>query len=88
MLPPRRFFSTWDSKSKEREKWKGAPLSDLFELIENTMPKQAPASLTPEEYADAVAYLLKINGAPPGEQELPADAKALKQIRISLPGSK
>jgi hypothetical protein len=35
-----------------------------------------------------IAYLLKINGVPPGKQELPADAKALKQIRISIPTAK
>lgn len=71
-----------------REKWNGAPLSDLFGLISHTMPKQEPASLTPEEYADVVAYLLKINGAPTGKQELPPDEKVMKKIRISMPRSK
>ena len=71
-----------------REKWNGAPLSELFGLISQLMPKQEPASLTPEEYADVVAYLLKINGAPTGKQELPADEKAMKKIRINMPRSK
>jgi S-disulfanyl-L-cysteine oxidoreductase SoxD len=68
-----------------RDKWNGSPVSDLFDLISHTMPKQEPASLTPDEYADVVAYLLKINGAPAGKTELPADDKALKEIRISMP---
>ena len=68
-----------------RDKWNGSPLSDLFGLISQTMPKHEPESLTPDEYADVVAYLLKINGAPDGKTELPSDDKALKEIRISMP---
>jgi S-disulfanyl-L-cysteine oxidoreductase SoxD len=71
-----------------REKWNGALLSDLFGLVSQTMPKMEPGSLAPEEYADVVAYMLKINGAPTGKRELPADAKALKKIRISMPRSR
>jgi len=71
-----------------RQKWNGAPLSELFGYISMAMPKQEPASLSLEEYADVVAYLLKINGAPTGKQELPADEKAMKKIRISMPQSK
>ena len=68
-----------------RDKWNGAPLSDLFGLISHTMPKQEPASLEPQEYAAVVAYMLKINGAPSGKKPLPADANALKRIQISMP---
>jgi mono/diheme cytochrome c family protein len=68
-----------------REKWNGSPVSELFGLISNTMPKMEPGSLTPEEYSDAVAYLLKINGAPTGKAELPAEIKALRRIRIVMP---
>ena len=66
-----------------RDKWNGAPLSQLFGLVSQTMPKQEPASLTAEEYAEVVAYILKINGAPMGKTELSAEAKDLKKIRIS-----
>jgi hypothetical protein len=48
------------------------------------MPKNDPASLTPGEYAQVVAYLLKINDVPAGESELPADSDALKKIRIEM----
>ena len=68
-----------------RDKWDGAPLSDLFGLISQTMPKQEPASLEPDEYAAVLAYLLKINGAPTGKAQLPANETALKGIRISMP---
>lgn len=70
-----------------REKWHGRPLSELYLLVSDTMPKQEPASLTPAEYAQTIAYLLKINEVPPGKSELPADVEALKRITIEMPGS-
>ena len=68
-----------------RTKWNGVALSELFGLISHTMPKLEPASLAPEEYAEVLAYLLKINGAPAGKTKLPADESALKKIRIAMP---
>ena len=67
-----------------RTTWTGRPLSDLFDLVREKMPKNDPASLTPEEYAQVVAYILKINDAPAGEHELLPDSEALKKIRIEL----
>ena len=68
-----------------REKWNGAPLSQLFGFISTTMPKEQPGTLEPDEYADVVAYLLKINGAPAGKTALPPDVGPLKKIRIAMP---
>ena len=68
-----------------REKWDGKPLAELFTQVAENMPKQEPASLTPEEYTQLVAYLLKINDAPSGKDELPADAAALKKFKIEMP---
>ena len=67
--------------------WTGRPLSELFDLVREKMPKNDPASLTPAEYAQAIAYLLKINDVPAGEHELPPDSEALKKIRIEMPAS-
>jgi mono/diheme cytochrome c family protein len=64
---------------------KGRPLSDLYDEVREKMPKNDPASLTPAEGAQVVAYLLKINGVPAGEIELPGDREALKKIRIEMP---
>jgi hypothetical protein len=66
------FASWWDRK----------PLSELFQFVATRMPKNEPGSLAPEEYADVVAYLLRMNDMPPGDQDLPADSVALKKIRI------
>ena len=62
--------------------WEGRSLSELFGYISTKMPKNEPGSLAPEEYADLLAYLLKMNQMPAGPNELPADTVALKTIRI------
>lgn len=65
--------------------WGGRPLSDLFGSISRNMPKQDPGSLTPEEYAQVIAYLLRMNDVPAGKTELPTDDDTLKAIRIETP---
>jgi cytochrome c553 len=65
--------------------WNGRPLSDLFSLIKERMPKNEPGTLSPEETAQLVAYILKINGTPTGKTELPAEVASLKEIRIEIP---
>lgn len=66
-------------------KWRGRRLSELYEYIRDQMPKNAPGSLSDEEYADVLAYLLKMNRMPAGKQQLSTDAAALKSIRIETP---
>jgi len=65
-------------------KWEGRLLWDLFRYVSESMPKSEPGSLTPEEYAGVVAYLLRMNGMPAGASEIPTDSIALKKIRIEL----
>jgi mono/diheme cytochrome c family protein len=67
-----------------RDKWNGHLVSELFTFVSTQMPKEQPGTLDPQDYADVIAYLLKINGAPAGKAELPTDVKALKWIRISM----
>ena len=64
--------------------WAGKQLSDLYGFVTTNMPKNDPGSLAPEEYADVVAYLLRMNAMPPGKIELPPDPDELQKIRISL----
>ena len=68
------FASWWDRK----------PLSELYLFVTTRMPKNEPGSLQPDEYADLVAYLLKLNDLPSGSEPLPADSSALKKIRIDV----
>lgn len=71
-----------------RGAWGGRPLSDLFGFIRERMPKNEPGSLAAEEYADVLAYLLKLNGMPAGEHELPADTTLLKKIPLDTARAK
>ena len=65
--------------------WNHRPLSALFRYMTERMPKNDPGSLAPREYADVLAYVLKMNGVPAGAVELPADSVRLSAIRIELP---
>lgn len=62
--------------------WSGRSLWELFQFIKYSMPKGDPGVLTPEETAQFLAYLLKMNGLPAGSEELPADSVILKAIRF------
>jgi mono/diheme cytochrome c family protein len=64
------------------KKWNGRPLGALYSLIADTMPEDFPGVLSPAEYAQVVAYLLKLNRMPAGSEELPADLPALNKIRF------
>ncbi len=68
--------------------WHGRTVSELFEFLTEQMPKSEPGSLAPKEYAQVIAYLLKLNGMPAGRTELPSDAAALQRITILVaPGT-
>lgn len=66
-----------------RRAWAGRSPFELWDLIRTTMPQDSPGRLKPEEYADIVAYMLRLNGYQAGEVELPADAERLRQMRIA-----
>lgn len=64
--------------------WQGRNLGELLAFLQEKMPKNDPGSLTAKEYADVMAYLLKLNKMPAGRVDLPADAKALRGINIDI----
>jgi mono/diheme cytochrome c family protein len=63
-------------------KWNGKPLVELYNYISEQMPKNEPGSLSAEEYADVLAYVLKLNRMPAGQDDLPAKSEVMKTIRI------
>ena len=65
-------------------KWEGRPFWELFSFVKESMPKSEPGSLSPREYTAVLAYILEMNGMPPGPVELPADSSGLAQIRINF----
>jgi mono/diheme cytochrome c family protein len=65
-----------------RQKWFGRTLGDLFGYLRREMPQTDPGTMSDEEYAQLVAYLMRINGMPTGRAPLAADSAALHTIRI------
>jgi mono/diheme cytochrome c family protein len=64
-------------------RWKNRSLSELYFVLAETMPQDAPASLSGKEYADIISFILKKNEAPAGENELVPDMERLKPILIT-----
>ena len=58
---------------------------ELFAIMSMTMPETSPGSLDDDDYADILAYLLRLNDYPAGDAELPADRSVLGAIAIPAP---
>ena len=65
--------------------WQGKPVADVFEKTNTSMPATAPGSLSPEQTADVISYLLSVGKYPAGAADLPAKAEALKTITLDAP---
>ena len=63
--------------------WAGRSILTLYDNIRLTMPYNAPAGLSREQYSDIVASMLRLNGAPPGDAPLPSDIEGLQQIAVT-----
>lgn len=64
------------------QSWSGQTADALYENLRTTMPKDNPGVLKPQEYADVIAYLFRINRLPAGDGELKGTRPALKQVLI------
>jgi mono/diheme cytochrome c family protein len=60
--------------------WNTQPLSELASKIRNTMPADATGTLTPQQSADLVAFILKSGSFPAGKTELASDEAVLGKI--------
>ena len=65
------------------QRWAGQSLDDLLTTIRRSMPQEAPDSLGTAAYADIVSFLLSVNGSPAGQNEMPLESEALKQIQFT-----
>jgi mono/diheme cytochrome c family protein len=68
--------------------WSGMTVGDLFDKIQASMPADKPGSLSREQNASLVAYLLTANKFPSGKAELSSDADRLRQIRFEAAPAK
>jgi mono/diheme cytochrome c family protein len=62
--------------------WNDLSVGDLFERLQITMPADKPGSVSRQDNADIVAFLLAKNGFPAGDAELPTQTEILKTIKI------
>ena len=62
--------------------WQKKTVANRFETIKASMPPTGPR-LADEMYVDIVAYIMKFNGYPTGERELPTDVAELSKIVIA-----
>jgi mono/diheme cytochrome c family protein len=65
--------------------WVGLTVNDLFERIRLTMPQDTPGSLSRQQNADVLAFMLKAGRYPVGETELPKETEVLKTIKFEAP---
>jgi S-disulfanyl-L-cysteine oxidoreductase SoxD len=63
--------------------WDTLTVGDLYDRVRTTMPQNDPMSMTRDEYADVLAFLLKTNGFPAGAQPLDKRSEVLATIDIT-----
>jgi len=65
--------------------WIGLTLNDLFERIRVSMPQDQPGSLSRQQNADVLAFMLNAGKYPAGKTELPKETEVLKTIKFEAP---
>jgi mono/diheme cytochrome c family protein len=62
--------------------WNGVALGDMVERMRVSMPLDNPATLSRQQTADVLAYILSVNEFPPGTADLPRQTEILNQIQF------
>jgi hypothetical protein len=62
--------------------WKDRSVGQFFSRIRETMPQNEPNTLSPEEVAEIIAFILSANQMPTGAEALPTDVELLRQIKL------
>jgi mono/diheme cytochrome c family protein len=65
-----------------RTRWGQGSVATLYGYVSLAMPPDRPGQLSPQTYADLVAFLLSNNGYPPGDKELPTDPSAQQTLSL------
>ena len=60
--------------------WNGVPLGALFDRIRLSMPQDKPGTMTRQQVADLLAFLLRANKFPAGKDELVRQTDLLNAI--------
>ena len=62
--------------------WNDLSLGELFERMRISMPQNAPGSLSRQQNADILAYVLFKGNYPTGQTELPTQTEVLNTIKF------
>jgi len=62
--------------------WNDLSLGELFERMRISMPQNAPGSLSRQQDADILAYMLFKGNFPAGQTELPTQTEVLSTIKF------
>ena len=65
-------------------RWQGGTLGEMFQAISRAMPHDRPGTLKADAVADVISYVLKMNGFPAGDTELPPDEAELQKIPLTV----
>jgi mono/diheme cytochrome c family protein len=60
--------------------WNGVPLGQMVDRMRATMPLDKPNTLTRQQTADVLTYILSVNKVPAGKTELPRQIDILNTI--------
>ena len=63
--------------------WSSQPVAELFDWIRESMPADSPGTLSKEDAAAVLAYILKLNKMPAGKQALSSEHDALSHIEFT-----
>jgi cytochrome c553 len=63
------------------QNWDTLSLGELVERMRTTMPQENPGSLSRQQNADLLAYMLMQDRVPAGTTELPGNAETLNEIK-------
>ena len=62
--------------------WNDLTLGDLFERMRISMPQNNPGSMSRQQSADVLAYILNKGNYPPGQAELPTQTEMLNMYKF------
>jgi len=62
--------------------WNGVALGDMVERMRVSMPQDKPGTLSRQQTADVLAYILSVNEYPAGKTDLPRQTEILNQIQF------
>ena len=63
--------------------WSSQSVAQLFDWVREAMPADTPGTLSKDDTAAVLAYILKLNKMPAGKQDLPTESGELIESRLS-----